>query len=172
MKRIKYLVPLIVAVIVLLSCGTIAGERYIRETKRKQIYEDAVTVLEQLEEEEVASNEMSEAIVLAISNAKYVEPKNIIYMIGDGMGFPIVEATEAAYREQLYEGTLAMHCLPTQSSQTTYSMFNEITDSAAGGTALATGFKTTNSIVAMNWDATENYKTVFPSARLQVRTGW
>ena len=138
MKRIKYLVPLIVAVIVLLSCGTIAGERYIRETKRKQIYEDAVTVLEQLEDEEVDSKEMSKAIILTISNAKYVEPKNIIYMIGDGMGLPIVEATEAVYGEQLHEGPLAMYYLPIQSSQTTYSMFNEITDSAAWGPALTT----------------------------------
>lgn len=161
MKRIKYLAPLIAGVIVVLSCGTIAGERYIQENKRKQLYEDAVNVLE---EEENDSQDVSEAIVIAISNAKYVKPKNIIYMIGDGMGFPIVEATEATYREQLYEGTLAMHCLPTQSSQTTYSMFNEITDSAAGGTALATGFKTTNSIVAMNWDATESYKTVLELA--------
>ena len=61
MKRIKYLVPLIVAVIVLLLCGTIAGDRFIQETKRKQIYEDAVTVLEQLEDEEVDSNEITDS---------------------------------------------------------------------------------------------------------------
>ena len=103
-------------------------------------------------------------LVFAINNIKYTEPENIIFMIGDGMGFNIVEMTEHLYRDQLYNGKLAMNYIPQLSSHTSYSQDNQTTDSAAGGTALATGYKTANGVVAMDPDAAREYKSTLELA--------
>lgn len=75
------------------------------------------------------------------------EVKNVIFMIGDGMGFNQVYAAMTANG-----GTLAMTGMPVSGAQTTFSADNYITDSAASGTALATGVKTRNHMVGMNPD--------------------
>ena len=68
---------------------------------------------------------------------EFPEMKNIILMIGDGMGVA-----------QVYAGmTVAGHPLnleqfPFTGFSKTYSLSEYITDSAAGGTALSTGHKT------------------------------
>lgn len=128
------------------------------------LYQDAVDALSQAELKLDGSHEVSEDLIVAINNAEYTEPKNFIYMIGDGMGFNIVEATRAKYKDSLYQSKLAINQLPVQSSQTTYSADNQVTDSAAGGTALATGFKTSNQTVAMNYNDSESYKTLLELA--------
>jgi alkaline phosphatase len=70
--------------------------------------------------------------------------KNIIIMIGDGMGH---EAVTAARMAAFGRGIgLAMDRMPVMGHAVTYSLSDDlITDSAAGATALATGVKTTNS---------------------------
>lgn len=75
------------------------------------------------------------------------EVKNVIFMIGDGMGFNQVYAAMTANG-----GSLAMTGMPVSGVQTTFSSDNYITDSAASGTALATGVKTRNHMVGMNPD--------------------
>src|SRR5699024_6060978 len=75
-------------------------------------------------------------------------PKNIIYLIGDGMSFPQITATEYAY------GSLTMTSLPHSGMLTTYSNNSKITDSAAGATALATGHKTNNGMLGVLPDGT------------------
>ena len=73
------------------------------------------------------------------------EVKNIIFMIGDGMGIPA-----------LYAGmTVADHPLnvekcPIAGMQKTFSADNYITDSAAAGTALACGTKTKNGAIGVD----------------------
>ena len=130
----------------------------------KDLYKDAVKALSQTELKLDGTPEISEDLVIAIQNAEYTEPKNFIYMIGDGMGFNIVEVTRAKYEDSLYQKKLAINQLPVQSSQATYSADAQVTDSAAGGTALATGFKTSNQTVAMTHDDTESYKTLLELA--------
>ena len=103
-------------------------------------------------------------LVFAINNIKYTEPKNVIFMIGDGMGFNIVEMTEHLYKDELYAGKLAMNHIPQLSTHTSYSQDNQTTDSAAGGTALATGFKTANGVIAMDPECTRDYKTTLELA--------
>ncbi len=77
------------------------------------------------------------------------KPRNVIVLIGDGMGF---EQTKAA---SIYaygrDGRLAMQRLPYRGELRTYPANgeNEITDSAAGGTAIATGRKVYNGVVSM-----------------------
>lgn len=92
--------------------------------------------------------------------------KNIIYMIPDGGGFPAYQVAKAvkeaggltfAYDDSNFNGTKI-----TESNQKMYledyltgsvstrSNNNETTDSAAAGTALATGTKTNNSYMGVN----------------------
>ena len=130
----------------------------------ENLYENVVDALKQTELKLDGTHEVSEDLVIAINNAEYTEPKNFIYMIGDGMGFNIVEATRAKHEDSLYQKKLAINQLPVQSSQTTYSANAQVTDSAAGGTALSTGFKTSNQTVAMNHDDSESYKTLLELA--------
>ena len=44
---------------------------------------------------------LTEDVVLALQNTTFEAPKNIIYMIGDGMGLTIIEATREAYADEL-----------------------------------------------------------------------
>lgn len=103
-------------------------------------------------------------LVFAINNINYTEPKNFIFMIGDGMGFNILEMAEHKYSDKLYNGKLAMNYIPQISSHTSYSQDNQTTDSAAGGTALATGFKTANGTIAMDPDCVKDYKSTLELA--------
>lgn len=85
------------------------------------------------------------AVVLAFSClgitafAQDNEIKNVIVMIGDGMGTNHLEWTKLENDTQLY-----MDTLPHQGYSKTSSLLG-LTDSAAGGTALSCGYKTVNS---------------------------
>ena len=75
------------------------------------------------------------------------EVKYVFYFIGDGMGANQVLAAEM-YRAELDSvigrQKLNMTQLPYSGQAATFSKSNGITDSAAAGTALATGSKTNN----------------------------
>ena len=72
---------------------------------------------------------------------------NVIYMIGDGMALPQVFGTMLATGEDL-----AFQQFPYIGVVDTRSASNDITDSAAGGTALACDKKTKNGMVGMDVD--------------------
>ena len=76
-----------------------------------------------------------------------VKAMNVIYMIGDGMALPQVYATMLATGQEL-----TFEQFPYIGVVDTHSASNEITDSAAGGTALASDHKTKNSMLGMNPD--------------------
>ncbi len=73
------------------------------------------------------------------------EIQNVIIMIGDGMGFNHLYATQEEYGIELEMLTRTEY----QGKSITHSANSPITDSAAGGTALATGSKTCNSKVGV-----------------------
>lgn len=81
--------------------------------------------------------------------AKDNPPKavNVIYMIGDGMALPQVYAAMLASGEPM-----TFSQFPYIGVVDTHSASNDITDSAAGGTALASDHKTKNGMVGMNPD--------------------
>ena len=64
------------------------------------------------------------------------KPKNIILLIGDGMG---IAQTYAAYLAN--DKQLTMYTMPYVGLAITYCANKEVTDSGAGGTALAIGQK-------------------------------
>jgi alkaline phosphatase len=78
-------------------------------------------------------------------------PKNIIYLIGDGMGFGQVSTLimeRAVNREASSSSQISR--ITHMGIATTFSADSKVTDSAAGGTALATGEKTNNGTVGLN----------------------
>ncbi len=75
----------------------------------------------------------------ATGHEDYKTYKNVILLIGDGMGFNTLEATKA-----MKDIDLAMETMPVLSQSETRSLTNKVTDSAAGGTALACGVRTYN----------------------------
>lgn len=98
----------------------------------------------------LAAFTMSAAV---LSAACQTTPKYIFYYIGDGMGMGHVLATEQYNRMVLgSEKPLLMMQFPSSGVVTTYSTSSPVTDSAAAGTALATGSKTNNSMLGMNAD--------------------
>lgn len=79
-------------------------------------------------------------------------PKYVFYFIGDGMGVNQVNGTEtymAALEGRIGTKPLTFGDFPYVALATTYSASNGITDSAAGGTALATGAKTYNGCLGL-----------------------
>jgi alkaline phosphatase len=75
-------------------------------------------------------------------------PKNVIFLIGDGMGLSQVYAGMVANGNKLN----LERCTYSGFSKT-YSANNFTTDSGAGGTALACGVKTNNGMIGMSPDS-------------------
>ena len=75
------------------------------------------------------------------------KPKNIILLIGDGMGPNQVAMARAAKGSALH-----MDGMPYKGTVTTNNVYGEITDSAAAGTAIATGVKTINGAIGIDKD--------------------
>ena len=99
-------------------------------------------------------------IILTILTPLYAaQPKNVILMIGDGMGPAQVTLARLSCGSSLNMDSMKYGGLvKTQSADST------ITDSAAAGTALATGFKTNNGMISTLPDGTE-VQTILEAAR-------
>ncbi|WP_260507957.1 alkaline phosphatase [Cytobacillus firmus] len=80
-------------------------------------------------------------------------PQNVILMIGDGMGIGQIEI--ARKLEYGKDGRLFLESLPHTALVHTESANNFVTDSAAGGTALAIGIKTNNEMIGVTPDGKE-----------------
>ena len=76
--------------------------------------------------------------------------QNVILLVGDGMG--AAHRTAARLYSVGREGELAMDTLPIGGMSRTWSTESVVTDSAAAGTALATGVKTFNMAIAVDAD--------------------
>ena len=84
-------------------------------------------------------------------------PTNVIFCIGDGMGFEKVKA--ASMYAHGKTGALSFEAFPYQGEVTTHSADSPITDSAAAATAMATGAKVNNGVIstALPGDGRELY---------------
>ncbi len=93
-------------------------------------------------------------LTLAVAGMTFAAtPKYIFYYIGDGMGMGQVMSAECYNRMVLKsDKPLLMMQFPVVSTATTYSASTPVTDSAAAGTALSTGYKTKNGMLGMNPD--------------------
>lgn len=88
------------------------------------------------------------------------KPKYIFYFIGDGMGSTHIYLTNS-YLKTNGEPQLSFISFPTLGLADTECVGQQVTDSAAAGTALATGVRTTDGMIGMNPDtiAVENIST-------------
>lgn len=102
------------------------------------------------------------AVIYAFSQNK---PKNVILMIGDGMGMAQVNT--------LYylNPNSALWQFPYRGTSMTYCLSDSITDSAAGGSALSTGKKTTKGYIALNRDSTANETLMEWAIKQKMATG-
>lgn len=96
--------------------------------------------------------------------------KYVFVFIGDGMAMPQITSTE------IFKGTLTSNdpmnleklsftSFPNLGMQTTHSSNSFITDSAAAGTALATGHKTDNDMVGLDPSKKIKFKTMAEMAK-------
>lgn len=95
------------------------------------------------------------SFLLLVLSGYAQQAKYVFYFIGDGMGVNQVQGTEL-YRGEL-ESKIGITPIwftqfPYATTATTFSATNGVTDSAAAGTALATGNKTQNGTIGMKQD--------------------
>ena len=88
--------------------------------------------------------------------------KNVVFLIGDGMGLAQVAA--ARIKTVGADGRLHIERMPIIGLVNTHSANSLITDSAAGATALATGYKTNNGMVSVSPDGKKLY-TILEACR-------
>lgn len=102
-------------------------------------------------------------VFLFINIAIAQQAKYVFYFIGDGMGVNQVLCTEM-YNSEL-KGEIGITPLlftqfPYCTTATTFSATNGVTDSAAAGTALATGNKTKNGAIGVKKDLTSTVNSI------------
>jgi alkaline phosphatase len=105
------------------------------------------------------------AFVMAAAAPK---AKYVFFFIGDGMGVNQVNGTETylgALKGRIGIEPLCFPSFPNSAFVNTQSATNGVTDSAAGGTALATGNKTKNGALGVLKDLTTRVKSIAEEAR-------
>jgi len=104
-------------------------------------------------------------LLLISSTAHAGKPKYVFYFIGDGMGFSQRQLAELYLKEKEKDPTrkLVMNSLDVTGIITTHSANSPITDSAAAGTALASGVKTNNGVIGKD-PAGNNVTTLIDAA--------
>lgn len=106
------------------------------------------------------------ALMSMTSCSRQQNVKNVIYLIGDGMGFGAV--TSLLLSEDEVTG---FEQAPVVGLSETCSADNYVTDSAAGGTALATGTRTNNGYVGVDPDGNQLTSILRKAQTLGMKTG-
>jgi alkaline phosphatase len=114
---------------------------------------------------------LSITLILALSIPAWAgqAPKNIILLIGDGMGSGHV--TLGRLSMQAEGKTLNMDSMKIGGQVQTRAANYPVTDSAAAGTALATGFKTNNGMISVLPDGTPVVTFLEIAQQLKKSTG-
>lgn len=94
------------------------------------------------------------------------KPKNVIYLIGDGMGFGAVSSLLLAE-----DGQTGFEMAPVIGLNETQSANNYVTDSPAGGTALATGTRTCNGFLGVDPDTVQLTSVLKKAQAMGKKTG-
>jgi alkaline phosphatase len=99
-------------------------------------------------------------------------PKYVFFFVGDGMAHAQIHATEAYLAAEMHYASgepkarlLTMSQFPVQGMSSTYADNRFITGSAAAGTALACGHKTSIGVVAMDPTGMYPYTTIAELAK-------
>ena len=106
------------------------------------------------------------AIVFVSCCNKPEKPKNVIYLIGDGMGFGAVSSLLLSEDAQT-----GFEMAPVIGLNETQSANNHVTDSPAGGTALATGTRTRNGFLGVDPDTVQLTSILKKAQAMGKKTG-
>ena len=109
------------------------------------------------------------AIFISGSVSAEKGPRNVIYVIGDGMG--LAQVTYARLMLSEKGNLLHMESMPHSALVKTQAANSIITDSAAAGTALASGFKTNNGMISSLPDGTPVETILERAIKLKKATG-
>lgn len=105
--------------------------------------------------------------VLASCTFEYQkQPKNVIYLIGDGMGFGAVTSLLLSMEEET-----GFEKAPVIGLSETCSANNYVTDSPAGGTALASGTRTCNGFLGVGPDSVQLESLLKKAQKMGKKTG-
>ena len=114
-------------------------------------------------------------LLIVVAGFGQSNPKYIFYFIGDGMGPSHVLGTELYLGElQGVIGRPQKLCFtqfPESAFVTTYSASNGVTDSAASGTALATGKKTSNGRIGTDATGNDIYSVAYDAKNAGMAVG-
>ena len=94
------------------------------------------------------------------------KPKNVIYLIGDGMGFGAVSSLLLSTEDET-----GFEKAPVIGLSETCSANNYVTDSPAGGTALATGIRTCNGFLGVGPDSVQLESLLKKAQKMGKKTG-
>lgn len=103
---------------------------------------------------------------VTVSQPRSKKIKNVIFMIGDGMGF---EQVSVAWT--LNGGHLNMDNLPVSGVSRTYCVDKLVTDSCAGGTALSSGTKTKYGYIGQDAEGNPCFTLLHEAQRKGMKTG-
>ena len=106
------------------------------------------------------------ALVMLLSSCTCDKPTNVIYLIGDGMGFGAVTSLLLTADEQT-----GFEMAPVIGLNETCSANNYVTDSPAGGTALATGTRTCNGFLGVGPDSLQLTSILKKAQQMGKKTG-
>lgn len=111
---------------------------------------------------------LASSLVLSAATQAADSPKYVFYMIGDGMSSAQRQVAEYYAQEQRNDPSyhLSINSLPVSGIITTQAVNSLVTDSAAAGTALATGVKTNNGVISLTPDG-KKLNTLLEGAQKQ-----
>lgn len=100
-----------------------------------------------------------------------VPAKNVILMIGDGMGKNIIKASEVVKGDKLVMSGMKYRTEVTTYSESVTKGYKEFTDSAASATAMSTGVKTLNGCIGVDPDGNKLETICEYAQSLDMETG-
>lgn len=106
------------------------------------------------------------ALAVLSSCSRQEKTKNVIYLIGDGMGFGAVSSLLLTEEEPT-----GFEMNPVIGLNETCSANNYVTDSPAGGTALATGTRTCNGFLGVDPDSVQLESILKKAQKMGKKTG-
>ena len=115
-------------------------------------------------------------LLLIVATGLSKSPKYIFYFIGDGMGPSHVRGTELFFSE-VFKPVIKKNVkipfttFPHVAFVTTHSASNGVTDSAASGTALATGSKANNGYIGVDANGEEVYSVAHKAKEAGLAVG-
>ena len=118
-----------------------------------------------------AAAPVQNTVTAGVDNAYYgKKAKYVFFFIGDGMSMTQINSSEIFKgtlngNDPMNRGKLNFTVFPHMGMQATHSANTFITESAAAGTALATGHKTNNDILGMDATKTIKFKSMAEMAK-------